>query len=125
MADIYFNNGNNFELSISLALSVIVFIIGHIIVLYNQHLNFNKRIYILKCVYAIMVLYVCVLLSSDVIEIWANMFINGIHLNELHVKNENLLYSFILCFLILASLLLLKNLQFTLSQDTKQGNNYE
>lgn len=125
LADIYFQNGNNFELFIALALSILVFIIGHVIVLFNTNFKFKERIFILKCIYVILVMYFCVFLFSDVIEIWANMFFDGIHINELNWKNKNMSFSFILCFFILIFLLLLKNLQFKVTLPTKMENDYE
>ncbi len=125
LADIYFNNGNKFELFTSLMLSIFVFIIGHLIVIFNQYIKFNKRIYLLKCIYVIFLLYVCVFLASDATEILVSMFLNGVHVSELHLDNRQLDFSFFLGFIVLVLLLILKNFNFNSTQYNNLDNDYE
>ena len=110
VGDIYFKNADLSELMISTVLSLVVFLIGHFILIVNRTLHWNRRLFLLKCVYFILILYISILLTSDALEIWINIFINDGQIIGPNRYDKNLNYSFLLCFIVMILLIVLKNL---------------
>lgn len=111
LGNLYFANDNSTNLLTSLLIAFIVFIIGHLIIIYNKF-TFNKII-LLKCSYTILMLFALIIVLSDVIAIWAYLFMTEESIASLSFNNKRLVFSFILLFSSMVFLLILKQIKIT------------